>query len=70
MGQQSTIARVLVWVDSFGEELNINYGLAPNPFGFSFIAPTMSVQQKNHLSLLLDDLTDTEEIQLREVLYE
>lgn len=66
MRKQTTLERVYVWLETY--DIDINYGLCPNPFGFTFIDndDVMSIIEKNHLSLLLDELSMKESMELRE----
>lgn len=63
------IARIFELIE--GYDVDINYGLAPNPFGFSFDEHygEMSLKERASLSFALGELSKDEEEELRKILY-
>jgi len=63
------VKRILELIE--GYDVDINYGLAPNPFGFSFVEDSgeMSLKERASLSFALGDLSKDEEEELKKILY-
>ena len=63
------VKRILELIE--GYDVDINYGLAPNPFGFSFVEDSgeMSLKERASLSFTLGDLSKDEEEELKKILY-